>query len=134
MFRKDYMVRQLEEFGKVMAVILGFKRDRDWEKFEKEIELAAKKFSGKEIGELEAMSAADFEALITSNNEMTEEQVKMLGELLFEKMLYYKETGNEKFDDLKNKCTFLYNYYLSNLTQNQLDLGAHYKYELLKKL
>jgi hypothetical protein len=134
MFRKDYMVRQLEEFGKVMAVILGFKQERDWEKFEKEIELAARKFSGKEIGDLEALSTGDFEALITRHEKMTEEQVKMLGELIFEKMLCYKETGNEKFEDLKKKCIFLYDYYLHNLTQNQLDLGAHYKFELLKKL
>jgi hypothetical protein len=65
---------------------------------------------------------------------MTEEQIKMLGELMFEKMLYYKDTGNEKFEDLKRKCILLYNYYLNNLTQNQLDLGAHYKLELLRKL
>jgi hypothetical protein len=133
MLRKDYIVRQFEEFGKVMAVILGFKRGRDWEKFEKEIESAAMKFSGKEIGELEAMSAGEFEAMVTHDH-MTEEQTKMMGDLIFEKMLYYKETGNEKFEDLKKKCAFLYNYYLNNLTQNQLDLGVHYKLELLKKL
>jgi hypothetical protein len=134
MFRKDYIMRQFEEFGKALAVLMGLRRGHDWERFEKEIESATTKFSGKDLGELETLSTQEFEALVLNHDKMTEEQIKMLGDLMFEKMLYYKETGNEKFEALKKKCLFIFDYYLSNLTQNQLDLGARYKLDLLKKL
>jgi len=30
MLKKDYLIRQLEEFGKVLAVLMNLKKENDW--------------------------------------------------------------------------------------------------------
>ena len=56
MLKKDLILRQLEEFGKVMAVILSFKKVKDWDNFEKEIREAALKFTTFEIDNVESLT------------------------------------------------------------------------------
>jgi hypothetical protein len=133
LLRKDYIVRQLEEFGKVMAVILGYKNQNDWERFEKEIEEAARKFSAFEIKQAEELSPGDFEKNVVEITSLLPDQKRILAELLFEKMLFYAEQKNEKqFSDLRKKCLSLYRYLLANCTENEFDLGVHYRIKMLE--
>ena len=128
-------MRQFEEFGKVMALILSFKKQNDFEKFEKEIEEAAKKFSPFELQRLESLNIIAFDEEVLNHKNLLPEQFKIIGDLLFEKMKYYLEQGHEeKGNDLKEKCTLLYKKFAENLTHNEFNLDVHYKLEFLSKM
>ncbi len=134
MLRKDYILRQLEEFGKVMAVILGFKKQLNWEEFEKEIHNAALKFTSLEIDKVERLSAEDFEKDVFNNPALTLDQLKILADLLFEKLsLHAQNNDEEKYNALKIKCLNLYQFIKNNHTENEFDMNVHYKLEILKK-
>ncbi|MBL7913122.1 MAG: hypothetical protein JNJ41_18810 [Bacteroidia bacterium] len=134
MLRKDYILRQLEEFGKVMAVILGFKKQLNWEEFEKEMHNAALKFTSLEIDKVERLRAEDFEKEVFNNPALTLDQLKILADLLFEKLsLHAQNNDEEKYNALKIKCLNLYQFIKNNHTENEFDMNVHYKLEILKK-
>jgi hypothetical protein len=134
MLRKDLLVRQLEEFGKVMAVILGFKKQNDWDKFEKEIQEASIKFTGLEIKNIENLTVTDFEKEVLNHPTLLLDQKKILADLLFEKLNFYAQNNNEeKYQSLKTKCLALYEHIQNNHTENEFDMNVYYKLEILKK-
>lgn len=133
--RKDFIVRQLEEFGKVMSVILGLKLNKDWDEFETEIAAAAKKYTNLEIDAVENMSDADFEISVLYRDGMELDQKKILAQLLFEKLNFYIASGNEEnYSRLKDRCLVLYNHILQNFTENEFDLDVHYKIAALRMM
>ena len=135
MLKKDYLVRQLEEFGKVLAIILGAKKQNDWEKLEKEIYEATKKFASLEINYVESLYSAAFEKEIINHPTLSLEQKKILGDLLFEKLNFYLAKDNkEKYLLLKAHCLALYNHIQNNFTQNEFNLDVYYKLGFLNKL
>jgi hypothetical protein len=132
--RKDYIQRQFEEFGKVLAQLLSYKHQSDWDKFEKEISEAMQKFTALDISAIEKLSADDFETEILLSDTLQFDQKKIVGTLLFEKMLYYIELADyEKQQALRTKCLALYNYLQQNFTENQFDLDVYYKLSFLNK-
>ncbi|MES2681740.1 MAG: hypothetical protein V4635_17730 [Bacteroidota bacterium] len=135
MLRKDFILRQFEEFGKVLALILGFKNNKDWEKFEKEVADAAKKFTSLDISHVENLSDAAFESDVIDSETLNQEQKTILASLLFEKMNYYITIGNqEMYRRLKTRCFDLYSYVRENSTENEFNLDVHYKLEFLGKM
>lgn len=135
MYRKDYLQRQFEEFGKVLALILGFKRNNDWDNFEKEIRSAAATFSLPEIEAVERMDQETFNAEIIQPTVLSPDRKKILATLLFEKLGYYLETGREReAANLREKCLALYGHLRDDLTENQFDLDIHYKLDFLNKI
>ncbi len=134
MYRKDYLQRQFEEFGKVLAGILGFKKTKDWDKFQEALEAATKKFSIQDLKKLERLAYSEFEREMVIAVDLSLDQKKMMSELLFEKMIYYLETDQEKnYLNLKQKCIALYAFINANKTEYEFDLGIHYRLEFLKK-
>jgi hypothetical protein len=134
MHKKDYLQRQFEEFGKVLAVILGLKLNKDWEKFEKEIQDAARKFTSIQIENAEDISESEFEQLI-SGEHFNQDQKKILATLLFEKLNLYSAKGDApKYEHLKNRCLKLYLHLQDNFTSNEFDLDVHHKVGVLSKL
>lgn len=134
MLRKDLLVRQLEEFGKVMAVILGFKKQNDWDKFEKEIQEAAIKFTGLEIKNVENLTETTFEKEVLNHPTLLLDQKKILADLLFEKVNFYAQNyEEEKYQSLKTKCLALYQHIQKNHTENEFDMNVYYKLAILKK-
>ena len=134
MLRKDLLVRQLEEFGKVMAVILGFKKQNDWDKFEKEIHDAALKFTSLEINDVEKLDEVEFENQVLNSPTLLLDQKKILADLLFEKLNFYAEKNEEEnYLALKAKCLKLYQHIQNNHTDNEFDMNVYYKLEILKK-
>lgn len=133
MLKKDYIQRQFEEFGKVLASILSRKKSKDWDAFEKEVEEAVKKFSPFELPKLEEMSGEEFKASLFQNPELLFQQKKILANLLFEKMTAcYEKEEYKKYDDLHAKCLLLYEHLANDLTHNEFDLEVHYRLNLLK--
>lgn len=134
MLRKDLIMRQFEEFGKVLSQILGFKREKDWEKFEKEVQKAFNQFTSLELEYIELLNESDFETEVIKHPTLSFEQKKIMAALLFEKMNYYLEQNRDEYQALKSKCIKLYSHIRDNFTQNQFDMDVHYKLEFLKNL
>jgi hypothetical protein len=135
MQKKDYIVRQLEELGKVMAVIYGSKQNAEWEKFEKEIAEAVMRFTSLEINHVESLDESAFSKNILKSPSLSSEQQKILADLLYEKLNYYlTKNETEKYLQLKDKCIRLYELINSDKTQNEFNLDSHYKLEFLKKI
>ena len=133
MLRKDYIVRQLEEFGKVMAVILNLKKDHNWDKFEYEINSAVLKFTQLEITQLENIDTLNFKKEVILNSNLSHDQLLILADLLYEKMNFYAEIEQEeKYNNLKQKCLTLYKYLQTNFTENEFNMNVYYKLEILK--
>ena len=134
MQKKDLIVRQLEEFGKVMAQILGFKKQKDWEEFEKEIAEATQKFIQRDLRQIEDLDGPGFDLEILKGSPLSFEQKKILADLLFEKMNFYAEKNDqEAYSRLKRNCLALYTYIRENFTENEFDLNVHYKLEYLHR-
>ena len=135
MLKKDYLVRQLEEFGKVLAVIMGLKKQNDWDKIEKEIYDATQKFTSLEINHVEGLDATGFEKEILNHPTLSPDQQKILADLLYEKLHYYLiKEDNEKALKLKERCTSLYKHIQDNFTQNEFNLDVYYKLIFLSKI
>lgn len=133
MLKRDYLIKQFEEFGKALAQLLSHKREQDYDKFEQEISLALKKFSDQDLLELESMTLADFQYNIIEKTDIEFEKKKIIARVLFEKMSYYLLLGiEERSNELKNKCLLLYQHIQSNATENEYDLDVHYKLNYLK--
>lgn len=135
MHKKDYIQSQLEEFGKVLALILGFKNLKDWDAFEKEIQEAAQKFTSLDVDAIENLSAESFDSEIVMSEKLSHDQKKIIATLLFEKLnLYLLKNETARCKQSKTKCIALYQHLRDNFSQNQFDLDVHYKLDLLAKL
>ncbi len=133
MLKKDYIQRQFEEFGKVMAVILSYKRNNDWTNFELEIEKALNRFTNFGIKDLIEKDLKSFEVFINENVQLKSEQIKIIADLLYEKSFTSDNTEKETKDILK-KAGFLYELYSDNLTANEFNLEVRYRIDLIKKI
>lgn len=135
MQKKDFIVRQLEEFGKVMGIILGFKKQKEWDKFDQELSEAALKFTGIELNTIEKMDDAAFESQVLNREGLSLDQKKILADLLFEKMNRALDQEDQAgYLRLKNRCLIFYTHIRENFTENEFDLNVHYKLEFLKNM
>jgi uncharacterized protein with von Willebrand factor type A (vWA) domain len=135
LLRKDLILRQLEEFGKALAQILLYKKQKEYDKFEEEITLVLKKYSSLELTILENLNTPDFTTQVILNESISFEQKKIIASVLFEKMLYYEELGLEDNNkELVDKCFKFYTWLYTNQTENEFNMEVHYRLELLKKL
>ncbi len=134
MHKRDYLVKQFEEFGKVMAVLLGLKRDRNFPDILCTIEEAAKKYTATEINFVETIKNENLIDVLVSQNKLNDEQLKMLADLLYEKAEYY---SNQSFELEATNCyKKAYSIYLflkehATLTYS---LDMHYKIEVLSNM
>ena len=134
MLKKDYIIRQLEEFGKIMAIILNYKKLQYWDKFENEINATSIKFTTIEINQLEKFNEDDFMKEILNNTPLSQDQLKILADLLFEKLnLYAQKNDTISYNNLKLKCVLLYKHIQNQLTHNEFDMNVYYKLEILSK-
>jgi hypothetical protein len=135
MIRKDYIVRQIEEFGKALAQIRYFNRNNDFEKFEKEISAAVQTFTSLEIGYVEDLNDADFTTNILLSEELNPEKKKMLADLLFEKLHYYlMHDEDEKGLMAKARCLKIYQELARNSVDTAYNLDVHYKIQYLETI
>lgn len=135
MFKKDYLIKQFEEFGKVLASILKFKKEGDFDKFEQEIALCFKQFTDKDLKVIEGMTREAFEKEILGDQSLSFSRKKIMAAVLFEKMNLYEHLElSEQAENVKLKSLLLYQHIQDNSTENEYDLDVHYKLAYLKNL
>lgn len=135
MLRKDFLQRQFEEFGKVLASILGFKKSGDMLNFEKEIERAVKTFTALELSELLQMNLGSFEKMVKLNNDLRPDQVKILADLFYERSFVFdKPEQAEQMKEMLARAYFLYKRYSEELTVNEFNLEVNYRVQMITEI
>jgi len=135
MYRKDYLQRQFEEFGKVMALLMSLRKQKNHENFEKEYFLAFLKYTSLDPDHIVAMPMDRFISTCLQSDAISTTQVNQLADLLFEKLNFYLEQGlTVNTIDLIEKCWVLYSFLNENVTQNEFNLGNHYRLNALETL
>lgn len=135
MLKRDYLVKQFEEFGKVMAVLLGLKKDGLYPELTDTIDDALRKYTTLEIIYVESISNENLIETLTQDKKLNDEQLKMLADLLFEKGEYYTSVNSpeEVANNCYKKANIIYLFLKENATLNY-SLDMHYKIEVLRKM
>ena len=133
MLRRDYLVKKFEEFGKVLAVMLGLKRDGKWTELDEALQTAAVKYIGADLPSIESLGDDLLIQTLTSARKFTDEQLKMSADLLYEKAAHYAELGNEAGTrNCFTKARIMYEFIQTSATL-PYSLDTHYKLEFLKQ-
>lgn len=136
MHKRDYLVKQFEEFAKVLAVLVGLKRDEDFHGMNELISSTALRYTQTEIMFAEELDNENFINTLVHEKKLTDEQLKMLGDLLYEKGDYYSKINMDKEHEASNcfhKANMIYRFILQHATLNY-SLDMHYKLEVLSKM
>ena len=136
MHKRDYLVKQFEEFAKVLGVLFGLKQNENYEELNNLINATALKYTQTEIEYIEELSDDELINCLTQEKKLTDEQLKMLGDLLFEKGDYYSKLNNTNENEAYNcfqKAKLIYSFLQQYSTLNY-SLDMHYKLEVLNKM
>ncbi len=134
MHKRDYLVKQFEEFAKVMAVLLGLKKDGKYNELEELIKTSVTKYTSTEINYVESIDDSVLINTLVEDKKLNDEQLKILADLLFEKAEFYSHhhqtlEASNCFKKAKNIYIFL----KDNATLSY-SLDMHYKLEILNKI
>lgn len=136
MHKRDYLVKQFEEFGKVMAILLGLKRDEKYSELSELINESVKKYTPFEIEYVESLLDEKLIDTLIIEKKLNDEQLKMLADLLFEKAEYYSNTQQNSDLNAINcyKKSHLIYLFLKEHATLTYSLDMHYKLEILGKM
>lgn len=135
MFRKDYIMRQYEEFGKFLAIVLGFKANQQFTELEELINTSAFKYTNIEIEIAERLPDKDLIRLLTENYDLKEANLKMLGDLLYEKGIGYSKLFKEKeAENAFKKALIIFEYIRENSLESDFSLDMHFKINSMKQM
>ena len=135
MIRKDYLMRQFEEFGKFLGIVFALKNDRNWKEIETVIKNSSKKFTSVEINEVEKLNDADLLSHLIETHHLKDDQLKMLGDLLYEKGISLAHQFNESASNNSLKKSLLvFTWLKSNSLEIDFSLDMHFKINSLKQM
>ena len=134
MHKRDYLVKQFEQFGKVMAVLLGLKRDGNFPDFLSTIHESAKKYTQTEIEFVESITDNNLIDILTDDKKLNDEQLKILADLIYEKAEYYLHHSLEKEATNCYKKAYSIYIFLKEHATISYSLDTHYKLEVLNKM
>ncbi|MDI9339010.1 MAG: hypothetical protein QM534_00460 [Sediminibacterium sp.] len=135
MIRKDYLIRQFEEFGKFMAIILGFRQQLKWQEHEEKVREALRQFTALELLTIEDLPNDQFFDNLFGAGTLSDEHIKITADLLFEKSHYYlhhQQTINAH--NVLQKAAILYRYLTQAVTMNNYNLDAHFKLNSVERM
>jgi hypothetical protein len=135
MLKRDYLVKQFEEFGKVMAILLGLKKEGLFPELSDAIDESLKKHTALEIKYVESIANETLLETLTQEKKLNDEQLKMLADLVYEKGEYYASMNSteETSNNCYKKAHLIYLFLKENATLNY-SLDMHYKLEILSKI
>jgi hypothetical protein len=135
MYKKDYLQRQFEAFGKALAMLYRLRKDKELKTHEIELLAAFATFTPYSLEQIEGSDQKEFERIIAADSSLTSEKLHNLADLVFEKFNLYMETGEStKANIMGLKSKFLYALLQNNLTENEFNLEVHYRLNLLDGL
>ena len=134
MHKRDYLVKQFEEFGKVMAVLLGLKKDGNFPEFLNLINESVKKYTHTEIEFVELLKDVELIESLTTDKKLNDEQLKILADLLYEKAEYYLNQSQESEAVNCYKKAYSIYLFLKEHATLTYSLDMHYKIEVLSKM
>src|SRR4051812_48390744 len=95
---------------------------------------ATLKFTSLELAAVEKLDENEFAHQILNHPTLTQDQLKILADLLFERMNFHAiKNDEENYKILKLKCFALYTHIQNNFSENEFDMNVYYKLEMLKK-
>lgn len=128
MIRKDYLIKQFEEFAKVMARLFGLRKSGPSQHLDAEIKDAVRRFTDLELEQVEGLDTASLNTLVAT---LDDDRLKMLADLLFERMHFYLlENDDEKSLMLRERCQLLYRT-LKGRQSHVFDMGIYYREQYL---
>lgn len=135
MYKRDYFIKQLEEFGKVLGAILGLKNEGKLSELDELIKATARKYTTTEIEYVEGINNDDLVDTLVTDKKLNDDQLKMLGDLLFEKAEYYLKNNSplNNANSCYKKSFLIYSFLKTHSTLNY-SLDMHYKLEILSKM
>lgn len=137
MHKRDYLVKQIEEFAKVMSILLGLKRDENYPKVSELISESVKKYTSTDIDYIESLIDEHLIDLLTSEKKLNDEQLKILADLLFEKGEYYfnaQQNADIKLNSINcYKKSYIIYLFLKEQATLTYSLDMHYKLDFLVK-
>lgn len=135
MLKKDYIIRLTEEFGKFLGILMGLRKKGEWKEFEIILNEMVIKFTGTEIVWVENLRDENFIIDLTENNSLTNEKLKMLGDLLYEKgMLYSSQNNLTEAKNCFNKSYAVFIHLKNSALDSDFSLDMHYKISLLERM
>lgn len=96
MFQKDYIMRMIEQFSKVLAVIFGLKSNAEIEEKQQVLNEALHDFTGLSEAAIESLSYNNLINLVSGFEESRPEKCFMLAELLKAKADVYASLGDSE--------------------------------------
>lgn len=133
MLKRDYLIKQFEEFGKVLAVLMGLKRDGKLPEFTSSVNDTAHKYTGLELTEAEKLPDDRLIAVLTGERKLSDEQLKMIADLLYAKAdTYAGDSDEDKTKNAYRKALIVYQFIQAS-TILPYSLDTHYKLEFLKQ-
>jgi len=134
MHKRDYLVKQFEEFGKVMAILLGLKKDGNIPEYLDLINESVKKYTQTELEFVESIDDDQLITILTAEKKLNDEQLKMLADLMYEKAEYHLNQSQElEATNCYKKAYSIYLFLKENATLTY-SLDMHYKIEVLSKM
>ncbi len=135
MLRKDYIVRQFEEWGKFLGIVFGLKANGMFPELEELINTSALKFTNIEIEAAENLPSENLIETLTENYQLKEPNLKMLADLLYEKGIgYSKQLNEEKANNALEKALIIYGFIKENSLEIDFSLDMHFKIASLKQM
>lgn len=127
-------MKQFEEFGKVMAVLLGLKRDGRFAELEELIRNTTLKYTGAEIAYMASVENDQLIETLTIQHKLSDERLKMAGDLLYEQAEAHLHVGRSaEARKCYQKSLLIYEFLQSQSTM-PYSLDVHYKVKLLKEM
>ncbi len=135
MYKKDYLQRQFEAFGKAMAMLANKRRNKELNDYEKEFFSTFLTYTSLTPEQIESLSHEDFVNHLNNDVQLSSNQQHMLADLLYEKLqLYLELEEHTKADQIKTMCIFLYNKILNDDSEHEYNLEVHYRLSFLQQL
>jgi len=135
MLRKDNIMRMYEEFGKFLGTLFGLRKMGNWPELEELIKTSAQKYSLVEVDFAESLETKGLPEYLMKNHSLNSENLKMLGDLLYEKGLMYLATDRaEAAKNAFQKVFVLYTYVQQNALESDFSLDMHTKLGNVKEL
>lgn len=133
MFQRDYLMRQFEQLGQVLAKVMGFKEKGDYKSAMEIIEESSEKMLKEQLDFFEELPDENFTETLLEKGTENLEYLHIAAELLFHKAdIQLKENNEEKAISNLKKSLMLFEYVQMNDTTYSLD--RDFKMEIIKKI